>query len=203
MIELDNVSFRYKNVEALSNINIKINKGDSVAIIGSNGSGKSTLLKLLNGLVFSDRGRYTFEGIEINEKIMNNSKFSSLFHKKIGFIFQNSDSQLFCPTVYDEIAFGPRQMNMNEENVDQRVKDCLELFNIEHLMKAPPYNLSEGEKKKVAIASVLSLNPNVLVLDEPTNNLDPRTKNFLKDILIKLNFHGKTIICATHDFEYL
>ena len=203
MIDISNLNFSYRNRVALKNINVCIEKGDSVAIIGANGSGKSTFLKLINGLIFGNTGSYTFEGMEITEKTMEESKFSKLFHKKIGFVFQNSDAQLFCPTVYDEIAFGPRQMGMDEKEISVRVKDCLNLLHVEELTDIAPYNLSGGEKKRVAIASVLALNPDVLVLDEPTNNLDPKTKNFLRELLIQLNSYGKTIICVTHDFEYI
>lgn len=203
MIKLNNVSFRYKDAYALKDINLKIDKGEAVALIGCNGSGKSTFLKLINALVFPKKGTYIFEGEDITEKRMQESKISKLFHKKIGFVFQNSEVQLFCSTVYDEIAFGPRQMGLAEEEVSHRTEDCLKLLRIENLKDRAPYNLSGGEKRKVAIACVLSLNPEVLVLDEPMNGLDPKTKRFLKELLINLNEAGKTIICSTHDFEYV
>jgi cobalt/nickel transport system ATP-binding protein len=203
MIDLNNVSFSYKEAYALKDININITKGEAVALVGSNGSGKSTFLKLINGIVFSQKGTYRFEDKEINEKVLQDSKFSKLFHKKIGFVFQSAEAQLFCSTVYEEIAFGPRQMCLKEEEVEVRVNDCLKLLNIEELKNRTPYNLSGGEKKRVAIASVLSLNPEVLVLDEPMNGLDPKTKRFLRELLLKLNAAGKTIICSTHDFEYI
>lgn len=203
MIELKAVDFEYRGVPALKNINLNIEKGESIALIGPNGSGKSTLLKLINGIIFPIRGEYIFEGILINQKKMQDAKFSKHFHKKIGFIFQNSETQLFCPTVYDEIAFGPIQMGFSEKEVDKRVNDCLELLGIQELESRAPYNLSGGEKRKVAIACVLSVNPEVLVLDEPMNGLDPRTRRFLRELLIKLNKCGKTIICATHDFGYV
>lgn len=203
MIKVENVSFGYKNNDALKEINVVINEGESVALIGPNGSGKSTFLKLLNGMVLPDKGKYFFDGEEITEKKLQNNSFSKLFHKKIGFVFQNSDAQIFCSNVYEEIAFGPRQMGIDEEDVKVRVHDCLKLLDIENLVHRAPYNLSGGEKKKVAIASVLSLNPEVLVLDEPMNGIDPKGKKFLKELLIKLNGSGKTIICSTHDFEYV
>jgi cobalt/nickel transport system ATP-binding protein len=203
MIELANVNFSYKGNNALKNINIKIDKGEAIALVGANGSGKSTFLKLINGIVFAKSGVYNFEGKLISEKILEDNKFCKLFHKKIGFVFQNSESQLFNSTVYDEIAFGPRQMGFKEEEVNLRVEDCLTLLGIQDLKDRIPYNLSGGEKKRVAIASVLALNPEVLVLDEPMNGLDPKTKRFLRDLLIKLNASGKTIICSTHDFEYV
>lgn len=203
MIELVNVSFSYKGKTALENINIKINEGEAVALIGPNGSGKSTLLKLINGIISPTKGEYLLDKKNITEKQLNDSMFSKAFHKKIGFVFQNSDTQLFCSTVYEEIAFGPRQMGIPEEDTNKRVYDCLRLLNIEKLKHEAPYNLSEGEKKKVAIASVLSMNPEILTLDEPMNGIDPKGKKFLKELILKLNASGKTIICSTHDFGYV
>lgn len=203
MIELKNISFSYKGNIALKNVNLEIGKGDSIAIIGPNGSGKSTFLKILNGIVYPTEGEYFFNKEKITEKKLQDNMFSKSFHKKIGFVFQNSESQLFCSSVYEEVAFAPVQMGLSEDEVNGRVLDCLKLLGIENLAERSPYNLSGGEKKKVAIASVLSHNPGVLVLDEPMNALDPKTKRFLRELLIKLNASGKTIICATHDFEYV
>lgn len=179
MIELKNVSYSYEGISALKNITIHINKGEAIALMGPNGSGKSTLLKLINGLIFPTSGIYTFNKEEITLKKLQNAKFSKVFHQKIGFVFQNSDVQLFCADVYDEIAFGPRQMGMNEDDVKQRVNDCLHLLGIEDFKHRQPYHLSGGEKRKVAIACVLALNPEVLVLDEPMNGLDPEPKDGL------------------------
>ncbi|MCY6484606.1 ABC transporter ATP-binding protein [Clostridium aestuarii] len=203
MIEVKNVTYSYKERNALKNISININEGESVALIGPNGSGKSTFLKLLNGIVFHKKGEYIFDGEKITEQKLNNNIFSKLFHKKIGFVFQNSDTQLFCSTVYEEIAFGLRQMGFSQEEVNKRVYDCLELLNIEKLKHEAPYNLSGGEKKKVAIASILSINPEVITLDEPMNGIDPKGKKFLRELMKKLNASGKTLICSTHDFEYI
>lgn len=203
MIKLKNASFMYKNKLALDNIDIHIKEGEAVAIIGPNGSGKSTLLKLLNGIIFPSEGEYRFDNDKIDEKALKHNKFSKLFHKRVGFVFQNSDTQLFCSTVFEEIAFGPVQMGLDEEQINRRVYDCLKILNIEKLKDEHPYNLSGGEKRRVAIASVLAMNPEVVVLDEPMNGIDPKGKNFLRDLLIMLNTSGKTIICATHDFQYV
>jgi cobalt/nickel transport system ATP-binding protein len=203
MIRLEGVSFKYKNKLALDKIDINIEAGESIAIIGPNGSGKSTLLKLLNGIIFSSEGKYLFDKTEINEGRLKDNKFSKYFHKRIGFIFQNSDTQLFCSTVFEEIAFGPIQMGLSNEEIENRVNGCLRMLNIEKIKDEHPYNLSGGEKKRVAIASILALNPEVLVLDEPMNGIDPKGKKFLKELLVALNRSGKTIICATHDFEYV
>lgn len=201
MIEIKEVNYSYSDVNALNNINLQIEKGEAVALLGSNGSGKSTLLKLINGIISPDSGVYKFNNEEITHKKLQNSKFAKLLHQKIGFVFQNSDAQLFCSNVYDEIAFGLRQMEINEDEVDKRVKDCLDLLNIQDLKDRTPYHLSGGEKRKVAIACVLSLNPEVLVLDEPMNGLDPRTQRWLVEFLVKLNQAGKTLITSTHNLE--
>ena len=203
MIELENISFTYKNKLALDNVNVHINQGESIAIIGPNGSGKSTFLKLLNAIIFPSQGKYKFNDTEINEAYLKDNKNLKLFHKKLGFVFQNSDAQLFCPTVFEEIAFGLMQMQLPIEEVNERVNDCLRLLNIEKLKEEHPYNLSGGEKKRVTIASILAMNPEVITLDEPMNGIDPKGKRFLRDLLIDLNNSGKTIICATHDFEYI
>lgn len=203
MIEIKNVSYSYENIKALNNINMYVSAGDSIAFIGPNGSGKSTLIKLINGIVSPNTGSYIFDGDEITSRKLENNVFSKSFHKRIGFVFQNSEAQLFCSNVYDEIAFGPRQMGITEEEVDIRVNDCMKLLDIEKIKDRQPYHLSGGEKKKVSIAAVLVLNPEVLVLDEPMNDLDPKTKRFFKELIINLNKAGKTILCSTHDFQYV
>ncbi|ADK16250.1 MULTISPECIES: energy-coupling factor ABC transporter ATP-binding protein [Clostridium] len=203
MIKIENAFFKYKNNEVLKDINVTIEQGESIALIGANGSGKSTFLKLLNGVVFPTKGNYYFDDVKICKNELEKGNFSKKFHKKVGFVFQNSDAQLFCSSVYEEIAFGPRQMGMDEDEVNKRVNDCLELLNVKDLENREPYNISGGEKKRVAIAAVLALNPEVLVLDEPMSGIDPKGKKFLNDLFIKLNKAGKTIICSTHDFEYV
>lgn len=203
MIEIENATFRYREKTALDNIKVNIEKGEAVAIIGPNGSGKSTFLKLINGIVFPNTGRYYFDKNHITEKKLRDNSFSKLFHKRLGFVFQNSDTQLFCSNVFEEIAFGPTQMGLSQEEINRRVTDCLRILNITKLKDEHPYNLSGGEKKRVAIASVLAMNPEVIVLDEPMNGIDPKGKRFLRELFIKLNEAGKTIICATHDFEYV
>ncbi|AGY75356.1 energy-coupling factor ABC transporter ATP-binding protein [Clostridium autoethanogenum] len=203
MIKIEGAFFKYKNNEVLKDINVTIEQGESIALIGANGSGKSTFLKLLNGVVFPTKGNYYFGDVKICKNELEKGNFSKKFHKKVGFVFQNSDAQLFCSSVYEEVAFGPRQMGMDEDEVNKRVNDCLELLNVKDLENREPYNISGGEKKRVAIAAVLALNPEVLVLDEPMSGIDPKGKKFLNDLFIKLNKAGKTIICSTHDFEYV
>lgn len=201
MIEITNVSFAYGGLNALKDVNLNISKGEAVALMGPNGSGKSTLLKLINGIVCPDKGSYKFNNEEITNKKLQDTKFSKSFHQKIGFVFQNSEVQLFCADVFEEIAFGPRQMGMDENEVEKRVNDCLRMLSINDLQHRQPYHLSGGEKRKVAIACVLALNPEVLVLDEPMNGLDPRTQRWLVELVVKLNKAGKTLISSTHNLE--
>lgn len=203
MIDLKDVSYSYPDpeVKALNKISLHIGDGESAALMGTNGSGKSTLLKLINGIIFPDSGTYMFDGEEITRKKMQDEKFSKRFHQQIGFVFQDPDAQLFCTSVYDEVAFGPRQMGLGEKEVEERVGDCLEILNIRDFGDRQPYHLSGGEKRKVAIASVLSMNPKVIVLDEPLSGLDPRTQRWLAKFLSELNEAGKTLILSTHDLE--
>lgn len=199
LIKLENICFAYDGLIALRYINMEVKRGETIALQGSNGCGKSTLLKLLNGLIFAGQGHYYFDGEEITEQKMHDSKFAKNFHKRIGFVFQNPDVQLFCNNVRDEIAFGPIQMGLPEEEVERRVNDLLALLNIEKLAARAPYQLSGGEKKRVAMASVLSMNPEVLVLDEPLAGLDKSTQDWLLEFLQELQAVGKTLIISTHD----
>jgi cobalt/nickel transport system ATP-binding protein len=203
MIRLHGVSYSYEGSPALRDVDLEVVRGEAVAFIGPNGSGKSTLLKLLNGIVLPDTGSYTFNGEEVTGARLRDQVFAKRFHQRIGFLFQNPDNQLFCSSVEEEIAFGPRQMGFPEDEVSARAADCSELLGIRHLAERAPWHLSEGEKRKVAFASVLSLNPEVLALDEPMNGLDPRTKHFLRELLLSMSSAGKTILCATHDFRYV
>lgn len=202
LFELKNVNYLYLNkIPALNDINLTIEPGEQLAILGANGSGKSTLLKLLDGLIFPSSGIVKAFDKTLTENILDSDggDFPQFFRKKVGLIFQNSEAQLFCPTVMDEIKFGPLQLDILKKDIDQRVHDVMEMLHIENLKDRAPYTLSGGEKKKVAIASVLSINPDVLLLDEPTNGLDPRTQRWLVELLIELRKTGKTIIIATHD----
>jgi cobalt/nickel transport system ATP-binding protein len=203
VIELDGVRSAYAEVSALEGISLRIERGESVALLGPNGSGKSTLLKLLNALVFPSAGSYRFDGVEVTRAAMADERAAKALHRRVGFLFQDSDAMLFCPTVLDEIAFGPRQMGLPEGEAEARSRDLMALLGIEALAGRSPYLLSGGEKRKVALAAVLSLNPEVLCLDEPTASLDPKSKRLFREILKSLNATGKTLICATHDFDYV
>lgn len=199
LIELDDYCFAYDSTPVLRHINLRICAGDSVVLMGDNGSGKSTLLKGLVGLIFPQRGSYRFDGQVVCEQSMRDPRFSRRLHQRVGYVFQDSDSQLFCASVYDEVAFGPRQMGLAEDEVEQRVDDVCEMLGILDLRERAPYNLSGGEKKRVAIASVLSMNPDVLCFDEPLSGLDAKTRTWLLDFLQQVCDAGKTLIVATHD----
>lgn len=199
MIELKNVCYAYGNEIALRYINLNIQKGESVIIQGLNGCGKSTLIKLLNGIIFPMEGSYTYQGHEITEKTLKDTRFAKWFHQQMGYVFQNADTQLFCGSVEEEIAFGPTQMGLSENEIRQRTEDCLKLFGIEKLRERPPYHLSGGEKRKVSLACILSMNPEVLILDEPLAGLDENTQKMLIDFLKKFHVSGKTLIIITHN----
>lgn len=200
MFELKNISYSYEGKEqALDGISLHIEKGDAVALIGDNGCGKTTLLRVINGLIFPNKGEYFFDGKKIDKQSLKDVKFSKSFHQRVGFVFQNADAQLFCGSVDDEIAFGPRQMALSEEVSRQRVEDCLKLLNIENLRFRAPYATSGGEKRKIAFACVLALNPDALVMDEPLAGLDAASQERIVELLKSLRAAKKTLIFATHN----
>lgn len=204
LFELKNVTYSYLGSEpVLSDINLSLYAGESVAILGANGCGKSTLLKLLCGLIHPTSGQIFAYGQELTEKTLEDPQFRSYFRQRVGFVFQNSDAQLFSSTVRDELAFAPLQAGLPSSTVSERIRSAAELVGITHLLDRAPYRLSGGEKKKVALASVLTVNPEVLFLDEPTNGLDPRTQYWLVEFLVTLHNAGKTIITATHDLSII
>lgn len=203
IINLSHISYNYEEVSALNDISLEIYAGELIFFTGPNGCGKSTLFKLLNGLIFPTKGEYYFDNKKIDKNTLQDNLFAKNFHKRIGYIFQNPDVQLFNATVYDEIAFGPRQMNLNEEIIHQRVNELLIYLNIQHLQDRPPYHLSGGEQKKVALAAILALNPDVLMIDEPLNGLDNKTRQWFKDFIMDFIKANKTILISTHEQELL
>ena len=199
---LETVTYRYPDGEiGVNKLDLTVHERERIVLLGANGSGKSTLLRILNGLVFPCDGVVQAFGHVLSEKSLNEDRFNHAFRKRVGFVFQNSETQLFSSTVWDEIAFGPLHMGMSEPEIRQRVTEVLELFGIEAIRDRPPFKLSGGEKKKVALAAVMAINPDVLLLDEPTAALDPRTERWLIDMLVQLGKLGKTIITATHNLD--
>ena len=203
IINLSHISYNYEEVSALNDISLEIYAGELIFFTGPNGCGKSTLFKLLNGLIFPTKGEYYFDNKKIDKNTLQDNIFAKNFHKRIGYIFQNPDVQLFNATVYDEIAFGPRQMNLDEEIIHQRVNELLIYLNIQHLQDRPPYHLSGGEQKKVALDAIIALNPDILMIDEPLNGLDNKTRQWFKDFLIDFIKANKTILISTHEQELL
>lgn len=203
IINLSHISYNYEEVSALNDISLEIYAGELIFFTGPNGCGKSTLFKLLNGLIFPTKGEYYFDNKKIDKNTLQDNIFAKNFHKRIGYIFQNPDVQLFNATVYDEIAFGPRQMNLDEDIIHQRVNELLIYLNIQHLQDRPPYHLSGGEQKKVALAAILALNPDILMIDEPLNGLDNKARQWFKDFLIDFIKANKTILISTHEQELL
>jgi cobalt/nickel transport system ATP-binding protein len=175
--------------------------GGRTVILGANGTGKSTLLSLLDGLIFPGSGTIYAFGKPLTEDAFEDRTFSMDFRKRVAFVFSNPDVQLFSSTVWDEIAFGPLQLDLPPDTINDIVDRQLETLRITDLRDRAPYTLSDGQKKKVAIASSLSTDPEVLLLDEPTNGLDPRTQVWLIEVLHELHQNGKTVISATHDLS--
>lgn len=202
LFELKGVYFSYLGkIPALCGLDFSIEEGTKVTLIGANGTGKSTLLAMLDALIFPDEGGIKAFDRELKESVLNDACFSQFFRSKVGFIFQNPDVQLFCPTVKEDIVFGPLQLGVPQQEVRDRLDKVVTELKITHLLERSPHQLSIGEKRKVAIASVLAIDPQVLLLDEPTAGLDPQTTRDIIDIVLEANNKGKTIITATHDLH--
>ncbi|MFA5353923.1 MAG: ABC transporter ATP-binding protein [Thermodesulfovibrionales bacterium] len=200
IIQLDKIRYSYYgNIPALLDISLDIRKGEKLAIIGANGSGKSTLLQIMDGLIHPSQGRVLFRGQEVSERSLRDREFVRFFRQRVGYVFQDSDIQLFCPTVMDELLFGPLHAGIEEGAAVKRAEEVMEMLEIKGLRERPSSMLSGGEKKRVALGSVLTMNPEVLLLDEPTNGLDPRTQCFLMELILALSDAGKTIVISTHD----
>lgn len=201
-MELSDVHYAYgAGIPALSGVSLSVFAGERIAVLGANGCGKSTLLMLLGGLIFPQEGTYRAFGRLVTDPLLSRDPFGMFFRKEIGILFQNPDAQLFNPTVEDEIAFGPLQMNDPPEEVHSKVKEVIGRFGLHALSGRPPFALSGGEKKKVAIASVMVMDPQVLLLDEPTAGLDPRSSRALVDLIVEMETRGKTVVTATHDLH--
>jgi cobalt/nickel transport system ATP-binding protein len=199
LFELAGVTYRYRQVTALSGLSMAIEAGTRVALVGANGSGKSTILRLLDGLAFPDEGTVHYQGQLLAEDRFGDDGFARDFRRRVGLVFQNPDAQLFNPTVFDEVAFGPLQLGWPKTEVRDRVGATLARLRIGHLGDRVPQRLSGGEKKQVALASVLVMDPDVLLLDEPAANLDPRSQSQMIDQLVGWGDGSKTVVTATHD----
>lgn len=197
LLETDRLSFSYEEgKEVLHDISFQIRKGEKIAVVGSNGAGKSTLFLNLNGVLQPDRGTIRYEGKEIRKKDWK------IMREKVGIIFQNADEQIIGSTVFSEVAFGPVNMKLGKEEISRRVQDALSYMNLTGYEKRPPHYLSGGEKKRVSIADILAMKPEILIFDEPTAALDPVNTDVLENVLEQLSGEGRTLLVSTHDVDF-
>jgi cobalt/nickel transport system ATP-binding protein len=195
IVDFKNVFFRYPDgTEALQNLSFRITHGEAVGIIGANGAGKSTLLLHMNGHLLPTSGTVTIGDLHLTRKTRQEIR------RKVGIVFQNPDDQLFMPTVYDDVAFGPLNLGLEEEDVALRVSNALKLVNSFELRNKPPHHLSCGQKSAVAIAAVMALEPDILAMDEPAANLDPKSRRLLINLLRTFS-HSRII--ASHDLDLI
>jgi cobalt/nickel transport system ATP-binding protein len=199
---VEQVCFAYEGQQlALDRVDLEVQAGESLVILGANGSGKSTLLKLLDGLYFPTQGSISAFGSPLTERALQDEAVNYSFRRRVGLVFQDSDVQLFSPSVLDEVAFAPLQLGLSQVEVEARVEAALKALRIEKLRQRAPHRLSGGEKRKVALASILSLQPEVWLLDEPSAGLDPRSQDWLVEFIQGEQQIGKTIVTATHDLS--
>jgi cobalt/nickel transport system ATP-binding protein len=195
IIDFRDVFFRYPDgTEALKGISFRITHGESVGIVGANGAGKSTLLLQMNGYVLPSSGLISIGDLELTKKTRQEIR------KKVGVVFQNPDDQLFMPTVYEDVAFGPLNLGMSPERVTHRVNSALQTVGCLDLREKPPHHLSSGQKRAIAIATVLAMEPDILVMDEPSSDLDPKSRRYLMRLLKGFK-HTKII--ASHDLDFI
>ena len=199
--QLDHITFTYANQIALKDVSLTIREGERIAVLGANGSGKSTLLKILDALYFPQTGTACAFGEPLTEASMQDEARAFAFRRRVGLVFQDPDVQLFSPTVWDEVTFAPLHLGLPKNEIIERSEWAMDLLGLAKLRDRAPHRLSGGEKKKVALASILSLRPDVWLLDEPTASLDPRSQSRLLDFIGELTKEGKTIITATHDLD--
>ena len=198
ILELTDISYRYPNgPAALDKVSLRLRQGEKIALVGPNGAGKSTLLRMLNGMLRPDSGTVRFQG----KPVSYTRNALKTLRRKVGFVFQNPDHQIIAPTVFQDVAFGPANLDYTPEEMKCAVETALSYVGLSAFGKRPPHQLSGGEKKKVAMAGVLAMEPDVLVFDEPTSGLDPESARTIMDLLDELHHAGKSIIISTHDVE--
>ncbi|MEM3881224.1 MAG: ATP-binding cassette domain-containing protein [Candidatus Bathyarchaeia archaeon] len=198
MIEVKNVHFTYPNgVEALKGVSLTIRDSEFVAIMGQNGAGKTTLIKHFNGLLKPTKGTVRVDGVETSKTSV------AALARNVGFVFQNPDHQLFSETVEEEIAFALKNFGLDAEVIEKRISWTLNLLGLEQYRKTSPFLLSGGERKRVALASVLAWDPKTLVLDEPTIGQDYQQKEKLRQFIVQMQTQGKTVVVVTHDVEFV
>ncbi len=198
VLEARDIRYRYpRGREAIKGISFHFRRGEKIALVGPNGAGKSTLLQMFNGMLRPDSGMMLFD----NKPMEYDRATLRELRRKVGFVLQNPDRQIIAPTVYQDVAFGPTNLGCSEAEVKEAVTTALRHAGLSGFERRPPHQLSGGEKKRVAIAGVLAMDPDVLVFDEPTSGLDPSGSEDLMELLDELNHEGKTIVISTHDVE--
>ena len=198
ILECRNVVYSYGDgTKALNGVSISLDEGQKIALVGPNGAGKSTLMLMLNGILRPSAGEVLFHG----RTFQYDSASLREIRRKVGMVFQNSDDQLFAPTVFQDVAFGPVNLGFPEDKVKLYADYALQYVGLSGYERRPPHHLSGGEKKRVAIAGILAMEPEVLILDEPTSNLDPASSEEIMEMLDELNVGGKTVIISTHDVD--
>ena len=197
-LETKNLSFTYHDgTQALKNVNITIKKGEKIAIMGPNGAGKSTLFSHFNGLTEPTSGHVEVDG----EKIIFERDELLKVRQKVGIVFQDPNDQLFAPTVKEDVAFGPMNLGLEYEEVERRISESLEMVGMSGFEEKTPHHLSGGQQKRVAIAGIVAMRPDIMILDEPTAGLDPEGVDKVLDILNTLNNEGMSIVISSHDIE--
>lgn len=197
ILKIDDLYYVYENGNsALNGVGVKIYEGEKIAVLGSNGSGKSTFFLNINGVYTPEAGKVFYRGILINKKNLNELR------KNIGIVFQDADNQIIASTVRAEVAFGPMNLKLPKEEVVRRVEEALEYMNIIDFKDRPPHYLSGGEKKRVTIADIIAMKPEIIIFDEPMAALDPLNAQLLEEVLEKLGSEGKTMMISTHDVDF-
>ena len=197
VLTIENLHYCYGNgQEALKGINVKICEGERIAVVGSNGAGKSTFFLNTNGVLTPDEGVIRYRGTTINKKNLKELR------KHVGIVFQDADSQIVASTVLAEVGFGPMNLKLSKEEVLERVEEALSYMNIRDYKDRAPHYLSGGEKKRVTIADIIAMRPEIIIFDEPTAGLDPQNADMLEEVLEKLSAEGKTILISTHDVDF-
>lgn len=197
ILKVENLFYTYGSGETVLNgVNVEIYEGEKIAVVGSNGSGKSTFFLNVNGVLTPDHGEITYRDTVINKKNLKELR------KNIGIVFQDADNQIIASTVRAEVGFGPMNLKLSREEVNQRVEEALEYMNISEFIDRPPHYLSGGEKKRVSIADIIAMKSDVIIFDEPTAALDPLNAMMLEEVLAKLNMEGKTMLISVHDVDF-
>ena len=195
-LELDKVSYHYGDIQALHEVSLNVPRGSKIALMGHNGAGKSTLISLMNGLESPSSGEVRLFGEKIEANQMAHIR------RQVGVVYQDPDDQIFSPTVKEDVAFGPRNMGLSEVDIEQRVQTALGSVGMRPFADRSPFELSYGQKRRVAIAGVLAMQPEVIIMDEPMAFLDPKGRDDLQALLESLHFMGMTIVIATHDVDF-